>query len=237
MKKSVKVSILFLIISLSISSLKAQSKIKTYDLKKGEVLDILLISQKTKTDSLFKEYRKIVFPFAFKMTYKPLLGVKINEASQSNYQPETLVLAKWSSVIKRKQFLSEIEILVPDFHQRRKDIWSLFDLTYYEIDKDISFEIDLNKLIVVTAYWKSDDHNKSFEEFTKKWKLLSEGNGADTKIELFNGTSPFGYYYKPDYLVISQWNSRVSFDVFYKENIKMDHKSIKHVNQFIIDSD
>jgi len=212
----------------------AQEKSVTYELKKGEVFDILLLTTKTDSKVTFKEYREKAFPVAVEMGYSFLPGFKIAETTQGNYQPEGIVFGKWESLAKREKFLTEIDARVPDFHAMRKKIWSLFDVTYYEVQKDISFELNLNKVIVATAYWKHDDEQSDFDNFITQWKKDLEKTGGALKAELTNGYSPFGYYYKPDYLVISQWESREGFEKFLKQNLERNTKGLKNVSQYIL---
>ena len=58
--------------------------------------------------------------------------------------------------------------------------------------------------------------------------------GGKTVVELMDGKSPFGYYYQPDYLVITEWKDKATFDAFYQANIKMKQEGVKHVNQFLL---
>ncbi len=213
-------------------NLNAQSNIKSFNFKKGEILDILVLTTKPKTDGLFDRYKKTAFPVAFKMSYKPQPGFGITEITQGNHQPKSFIFGKWESLKKREKFLTQIEIEVPDFHKQRRDIFSFFGLTYYEMKKELSFEINRDKYNVITAYWKKED--SSFLQFKKDWLHQSNTAGGHVVIELNDGKSPFGYYYQPDFLVITEWESKAKFEAFHKENLKMNHKGVHHVNQFVI---
>ncbi len=213
------------------ASTMAQTNIKSYSFKKGEILDMLLLSAKPNTDALFKDYVKVAFPVAIEMSYKNLPGFKIEDHTQGNLHPKSLIFGKWDNVEKREQFLTEVESFVPDFHKRRRDIWSVFNLTYYEMP-ETTFEINKGKYNVVTAYWQKDE--VSFQKFKTTWLEKSRVKGGKTILALSNGKSPFGYYYRPDYLVITQWESKEVFDTFFAENLKMDHTGVLHVNQFAI---
>ena len=142
------------------------------------------------------------------------------------------IIGKWDNLITREAFLEDIYKDVPDFDEQRRDLFSILNLTYFEMQKDITFSINKEKYNVVTAYWKKD--KTLFEKFIKQLKKESNKNGGKTIIELTNGKSPFKYYYLPDYLVITEWSSKVDFEKFYKKNIKMDTKGLLNVNQFIL---
>lgn len=210
----------------------AQNNIKTYDLKKGEVLDILLIRNQPEGAPLFDRYKKTAFPVALELSYQPLPGFKISEYTQGNHHPHSFLLSKWDNLAKRERFLATIDKKVPDFHEQRRAIWSTFDLTYYEMQDDVSFQVDKDKVIVATAYWQED--TVQFTQFKKAFLKKAKKAKGRTVIELTNGISPFGYYYQPDYLVITEWDNRAEFDAFYQENVKMDHDGVKHVNQFLL---
>ncbi len=212
--------------------LTAQSQVKTYNFKKGEVLDVLLLSAKPDFDSLFAIYRKTAFPVAMRMSYTPIPGYRIQTYTQGNFQPESFILGKWASLAKREQFLAEIETHVPDFHQQRRNIFSNFHLTYYEIPKDLQFEIDKNKTIVATAYWQSDE--QSFERFQKQWLKAAKRAKGKTILSLEQGKSPFGYFYQPDWMTITEWESPAAFKAFQAKVEKLGIAGLQHLNQFIL---
>ncbi|GAA4279341.1 hypothetical protein [Aquimarina mytili] len=230
--KFLKISILACLTLAFSTTLNAQSNIKSYDFKKGEILDILLLTTKPEGNALFKKYRETAFPVAIKRSYKPLPGFKITETTQGNIQPTSFLFGKWNDLQNREAFIAEIETFVPDFHKQRRDIWSIFNLVYYEMPQDTSFKINKDKFIVATAYWKKN--SKAFQEFKKGWMQKAKSKGGKSVLELTNGKSPVGYYYNPDYMVITQWENKAAFEVFYNENLKMNHKAVQHVNQFVI---
>ena len=123
---------------------------------------------------------------------------------------------------------------MPNFHQMRKDIWSIFNLTYYEVPEDISFQLDTDKVIVASAYWKKEGKPSEFDDFISDWKTLATQTGATIKLELTQGKSPFGYFYRPDYLAITQWNKREDFETFLKQNSEMGKKNVRNVNEYIL---
>lgn len=212
--------------------LVAQSQVKAYSFKKGEVLDILLLSAKPNYDSLFAIYRKTAFPVAMRMSYTPIPGYRIQTYTQGNFQPESFILGKWASLAQREQFLAEIETHVPDFHEQRRNIFSDFHLTYYEMPEDISFEIDKSKTIVATAYWQSD--RQSFHRFQRQWRKAAKKAKGKTVLNLENGKSPFGYFYQPDWMIITEWESTAEFEAFRDRIGKLDMDGLQHVNQFIL---
>ena len=89
--------------------------------------------------------------------------------------------------------------------------------------------MDPARFNVVTAYWKKE--GQSLEAFKKEWESKSKKAGAKTVVTFTDGHSPFGYEYNPDYLSITSWKDKAAFEAFHKENLKMNHSVIKHVNQ------
>ncbi len=221
----------FLLLTLG-EPLMAQSEVKTYNFKQGEVLDVLLLSAKPNYDSLFAIYRKTAFPVAMRMSYTPIPGYRIKEYTQGNFQPESFILGKWASLAKREQFLAEIETHVPDFHQQRRNIFKNFHLTYYEMPSDISFEINKGKMIVATAYWRSND--PGFQRFQKQWLKAAKRTKGKTILSLEHGKSPFGYFYQPDWMTITEWESPAAFEAFQAKVNKLGSNGLQHVNQFIL---
>lgn len=229
---TIKISITTLLVLMFHFSLLAQSNVKEYQFSKGEVLDILLLTSKPDTDALLKDYFKTVFPVAEKLSYQSLPGFRINSHTQGGLQPTSFILGKWDKLEKKEKFLAEVEDFVPDFHKRRRDIWSIFYLTYYEMKSDINFSIDKDKYNVVTAYWNNND--ASFGKFKKNWVKKASAKNGEIILELTDAKSPMGYYNKPDYVVITEWENEQAFQKFHSENVKMNHDGIYQVNQFVI---
>lgn len=134
-------------------SIQGQSKIDTIVLNKGSVLDILLLDQNPDVEADLKSYFKTAFPIAKRMSYQPLPGFKIVKHTQGNLCPQALILGKWESKNIREAFLTQILEEVPDFHERRRKIWSYFGLRYFEIPEDVYLKIDRSKYQVATAFW------------------------------------------------------------------------------------
>jgi len=223
----------FALLTLSAPQVHGQSSVKSIVLQKGEVLDILLLSQNPDVDVDLKSYFQTAFPVAKRMSYQPVPGFKIKQHTQGNHRPSSLILGKWSDLKTRESFLTEILNEVPDFHERRRKIWSYFGLCYFEIQKDLSFEIDRDKYHVATAYWlKSKDRSSTFY---KKWTKYLGKMGGTELVQLQNGTSPFGYQYQPDYFVISSWENEAAFKAFQEKTQQLNVDNIQHVNEFILE--
>lgn len=232
---SKQTTVLFLLLlNISIHSF-GQGKLVKYELKKGEAFDILLATTKAGSKDSFKEYREKAFPVAVEMGYSFLPGFNISEIVQGKTQPKGIIMGKWTSLATREKFLDVIEERVPNFHQLRKDIWSLFNVTYYEIKEDYFFELDPSKIIVATACWKKENTQSQFDSFINKWKNALKKTDGTIKLELTNGKSPSGYVYNPDIMVIAQWDSLEDFEAFQKLNLKMDFNILKNVNQFVLE--
>ncbi|MFH6603571.1 hypothetical protein ACEZ3G_08790 [Maribacter algicola] len=223
---------MLLVIALFLAGTLVNAQSKTLSFKKGEVLDILLFTGKPEMGKLFPKYKETAFAFALKTGYEPQPLLAVTETLQGGYQPSSFVFGKWKNLASRKKFLSEITIEVPDFHEQRRAMWSSFYLAFYEMDKDISFDINPDKVIVATAYWK--DGSDSFTNFKKEWLNKAKSNGGKVMLELNDAMSSVGYMYKPDYVVLTEWKDRVAFDAFAKASMKMEKKGIQNVNQFII---
>lgn len=215
-----------------IGGLMANAQSKTLTFKKGEVLDILLFTGKPDFSKLFPRYKETAFTFAMKSGYQPQPILSISEITQGGIQPGSFVFGKWTNLESRKKFLNEITTVVPDFHEQRRALWSSFYLAYYEMKEDTSFDINPEKILVATAYWKDD--TSEFKNYKKEWLKTAKNKGGKVLLELTDAKSSVGYMYTPDYMVLTEWNDKASFDSFVVENIKMGEKGIQNVNQFII---
>lgn len=223
------IPLFILFISLISTDLHGQSEKKSYNLKKGQVFDIIFLSNKPDVDAKLQDYFKRAFPLANADGYTGLGGFVMKENSRGNYHPQSMIFGYWNDLAGREHFLKTVDTKMPDFHQMRREIWSTFALTYWELKADLSFEIDPEKFNVVTAYWQKE--GQSMDTFKLERQKKVQKAGGKTIVAFSEGTSPFGYYYAPDYLVITSWNSKQDFDKFYQQHLKMDHTAIQHINQ------
>ena len=225
--------ILVAVLAIGSQTTMAQNRKSAYKLKRGQVFDIIFLTQKPGTDEQLKVYFRDVFPVASNMGYHNLKGFRLQkDPTQGNLSATTMVLGYWDSSNGRSEFLKQIEQQTPGFHKMRRGIWSVFGLTYYGLEQGLSFDVDLEKYNVVTAYWRNE--KKGFKRFKEKWEKESTASGGKLKLALEGGKSPFGYHYQPDYLSITEWESKAAFEAFHKTNLKMGHHAVKHVNQFVI---
>lgn len=209
------------------------AQVKTISLKKGEVLDLLLLNTNTEAEEELTEYFNKAIPVAQKWGYKPQYSSKITEPpTQGNYWPSTFIIAKWEDYNKRVQFTKDILLEYPQFHERRRTIWTSFNLTYWKVEQDLEVEIDPDKFYIATSYW--GEEQKAFTSFQSSWEQEVDKGGGKVVLEFTNGVSPFGYHYNPDLFVLIEWESREAFEYFYEKNVSMDHNGVKHVNQFIL---
>ena len=213
--------------------LSAQTSLQTIELKQGEVLDILFLSQHSEVDDALKSYFQTAFPVAKRMSYQPLPGFKVNRHTQGNHHPDILVLGKWKNLERREAFLTEILEEVPDFHERRREIWSYFGLRYFEMKEDLSFTIDRNAYHVATAFWFADNTKPS--KFYEKWLQAIGELGGKISLQLREGTSPFGYQYAPDYFLITSWENEAAFKAFQQRVEPVEADNLQQVNEYMLE--
>ncbi|MEQ9266366.1 MAG: hypothetical protein RLN81_14145 [Balneolaceae bacterium] len=210
----------------------AQNSIKSFEYKKGEVLDILLARLAPDSEELYSRYRRTAFPVAFEYTFELMPVFSITELTLGNNFPTTFVFGKWSSLEKREGFLADIVDRVPDFHEQRRNTFTYIGLTYYEIPQDITITIDTDKVNIATAFWKNE--NQNFSAFISDWTEEVIKYGGKVILELEEGKSPTGFYYNPDAFYLIQWESKVAFDAFAKANPLAEYETLKNVHQLRI---
>ena len=221
-----------LLFCLSWSFSYAQVPVRTYEFKKGEVFDILLLVQKPDTQEALKKYFEDAFPVAQNLSFQSVPGFRVAEHSQGNILPDLLVFGKWENLEKREAFLETITDEVPDFHERRRNIWSYFGLRYYEMSEDFTLRFDKGKLHVATAYWFQPGNEDS--NFYAEWKQVMARHGGEILIELEEGISPVGYQYNPDIFVITTWSNEAEFNAFQQQAFSLKKTGMQHVNEFIL---
>ncbi len=206
---------------------------KTISLKKGQALDLLLLTTNQDAKEKRNEYFAAAVSVAQQYGYTPQYSAGIKEPpTQGNYWPEVLILATWKVYEDRVKFVKDIETKYPPFHEMRRVIWPNFHLTYWKVDRDQEITIDPDKFYVATAYWgKSGKRFKSFVQALQKEVSNTEGRVV---LEMKEGISPFGYHYNPDLFTITEWESRAAYEQFHDKNVAMDHEGVLHVNQFVL---
>jgi heme-degrading monooxygenase HmoA len=140
-------------------------------------------------------------------------------------------MGKWPSKEKRAVALTALENKVDGFHQMRKEIWSTFNVVYFEMQEDTKIEIAPDRYYVATNFWKMDNNNE-FNKYIKSWKTEVLSMNGTFVIQLTDGEAPFGYRFNPEYVSITSWKSQNEFDAFLKASQKMDTESLQNINQF-----
>jgi len=152
--------------------------------------------------------------------------------TQGNYHPEVMAIGTWPSVDQRLAGVIALETEMTDFHEMRRKIWPTFNLTYYEMEEDVSFTIDPEKYYVVTMFWAKK--KGPFAKFKSRWEATQFRNGGRQLITLMEGASPFGYHFNPDYFTLIEWESEAAFRAALAEDDKLDRSGVRHLNQFPI---
>lgn len=225
-------NVILLFMVLIVATITAQEKIKSFNFKKGEVLDIILLSQTENPGELFERYKKTAFPVAFEYSYQPQSGFNIAKLTLGTNEVQAFLFGKWASVEKREGFLKNIAKRVPDFHQQRRDLFPYFGLTYYEMNKDLKFSVDTSKFNVATALWNNPSKKES--SFFKKWLAAVKKSGGAVIVTLENGSSPIGYYYNADVLCIVEWQNENAFQTFAEKHPLSFYEPLYNVHQFVI---
>lgn len=225
---------LFLFLCTAFSaSLTAQAKPKTVDLKKGQVFDIIFLTNKPDTKDLMQDYFKRASPIAQANGYASGGGFGIaGTPIRGNYQPKVMAIGTWPGVAERTAGVVALETQMTDFHEMRRKVWPTFNLTYYEMQEDASFTIKTDKYYVVTSFWA--EKKGSFKKFLKQWEAAQAKAGGTPLLVLTDGTSPFGYNFEPDYFTITEWESEAAFRSSLPEDNKRGYPGVRHLNQFQI---
>lgn len=206
---------------------------RTYHFEKGAIVDFLFAIQRPDADEALGKYFEEAIPVAMKLGYQPLSSLKVSgSATRGNFRPDYVAMGAWKNGEIRESALASIEENVSGFHQRRRDIWSAFNMALFEIKDDVSFVLSPKKTYAFTNYWKTDD--PGFERARQEWRRQVEKAGGVVKIVLEDATSPSGYPYAPDLMVLTEWNSPADFAAFDRANGAKTAAGIDHVDEFLV---
>jgi len=225
--------IILVTLTLTSTSIQAQQDRISFDYKKGEILDILLVIRASDNEDLYNRYRQTALPVAAEYSFELMSVLSSNELLLGTLSPKTFILGKWDNITKRETFLEDIVDHVPDFHQQRREIFTYFSLTYYEMPMDLTITIDESKYNVATALWSEEE--ESYAGFMEKWNKDITEAGGKVIVKLEGGTSPTGYYYNPDTFYIIEWDSETQFQAFAQENPMSEYEELKNIHQFSIE--
>lgn len=225
----IRVVVFFLI---SITSF-SQVKEKSFNFKKGEVLDILLLKTKANSKELFSVYKKTIFPVGIEYTFQPQPSFAIKKIILGHSTPSSMIIGKWENMRKRKGFLNNIVSRVPNFHEQRKGLFNYFGLTFYEMEKDLTFTIKEDTYYVANAFWGKGDEKSAM--FYGKWEKKVKKFGGEVILQLTKGNSPVGYYYNADVFYIIAWENERAFEMFLRKNPLSSYEDLKDVHQFVIE--
>ncbi len=206
----------------------------SYKFEKGRVLDILYLVRKDNPREAYQKYFKEVGPFAIELGYKPLGGLSVvGKPTTGNMYPDVIAFGSWPGDFEdRANHLKTLMKQVPDLHSRRMDLWSLFNMSWYEVKEDITLTVDSEKYYVLSAYWQENE--TAFERFQEMHKQATLSAGAKIVLELTDGQSPFSYMHKPELVWISEWDSEEAFKALHAKNSGLNLKAVKHVTEFPI---
>ena len=209
-------------------SLYGQEGSKTYSLRQGQTLDFIFINTKVGVEEEIKQYFKEVYPVASAAGYNRLPGLKVmSSPSQGNYHPDIVVTGFWNSYQSRTSFLEKILDKSPDFYQTRREIWSTFNLVYFDLQEDVSFSIQPGKYYTVTNLWLMDPSD--IDTMLAKWNQAAAKAGGKNILTLSGGRSPSGYFYTPALLMITEWNSK---GAWMEGKTAQFGQEVKHVEQW-----
>ncbi|MEL7145504.1 MAG: hypothetical protein AAFO69_03980 [Bacteroidota bacterium] len=223
-------SMAMMMMVISITSLYAQEKAKVFNLKKGQTLDFILLNNKPGNEALRKRYFELAFPIAFAAGYNRLPSFKIvGNPLKGNYHPGAIIPGMWNTFSSRESFLEQVLPVIPDFYQMRREIWSTFNVVYFDLQEDISFSVEGDKHYTITAIWLND--SATLNASVDKWqKQLKTSKGKDILL-LSGGKSPAGYMYAPDVFILTEWDNE---DAVSMQTSAMDAKAMRHIQQWKI---
>ncbi|MEX0300042.1 MAG: hypothetical protein AB3N28_13300 [Kordiimonas sp.] len=218
----------------NVVSVAAKAVETSFKFEKGRVLDILYLIRKDNPREAYQRYFKEVGPFAIELGYKPLSGLSVvGKPTTGNIYPDVVAFGTWPGDFEdRASHLKTLMKQVPDLHSRRMDLWSSFNMSWYELTEDITLTIDSEKYYVLSAYWQENE--AAFKRFVKAYKSAAASAGGEVVLELTDGQSPFSYMHKPELVLISEWESEQVFKEFHARNAELNHKALKHATEFPI---
>ncbi len=195
-------------------TLNAQSDEISFSLSQGEVLDIILSRMKPDKKEAIVKYRNEAINVALEYTYQTLPAFTITNTLYGNTEPTILIFGKWKNLKVREDFIPKIEKVVPDFHEQRRDIWSIFKLAYYPLENDLNISIDPGVYNVAFALWGEE---RELEKYINFYKEKLDEYGGSIRLKLQDGKSPFRYRLDPSLFLITSWEDKSTFDSFFSK--------------------
>lgn len=229
LKKSV-FSVLCIVL---VTQLFCQSKSLEFSYEKGEVLDVIFGVTKPGAIEKVQGYLDKVYPVIKSLGYYAYpIFLPVQNNIKGNFRPDFVAISKWGSLKTRRIGMEQLLKKIPELPVMRKDIWSTFNLTYFEMEKDVNFSISENKVYVVSVYWLKD--TSEVNTFSNDINTQITKHGGKVLLEIGNGYSPYEYYYKPDFIHITEWDGEDTFNTYLQNGENMPLSKVIGINQFFV---
>ncbi len=237
-----KITQIFLFFFIPVSLLFSQGpsemvdvKSRTIKIEAGQKLDMLTAILKPGAAEKRNVYFSKVFPLANQHGFKlDISFIPIGVPVRGNYQPDFISFMSWPSHENHKAFKKEVKQMKDySMTEARRDIWSVFNLTHYNnLEENLEFTVYEDKIYVFTAYW-IEDMDQFIKAKQRGKKVMERFKGKLVSL-LGQSTSPDGYFYQPDMVSVTEWDSVEVFQEFLKhrDNENGDAGSI-NVNQWM----
>lgn len=152
--------------------------------KKGKLIEVAFLSVKEgQGKQLKEEYFPKVMPIVTEYGGKPLMKIGVKNAWSENIKPQMVVFFEWPSAAKKEAFEKDPRFL--EVKKIRDNALSFLQLSFFEVEKDMSVQLDGNKFYEVYGMSMNKENGHLMQKyFEKAGPICTQDYGVDFALSM-----------------------------------------------------
>ena len=185
----------------------------TIDMKRGEVLQVIVSEQRPDGRDAARTYGQAAFPLAQRHGYQRIGQFNVRQTVRSDFKPQAVSFFSWPSQAALDAFSAEPAW--PAIKATRPQAWTGLDIYSAELSEDLTIKADRNKHYTVLVAWlKSDEATADYDRYLAGIAPAVERSGGRF---IYKMRMPEREAYAPDataphQLTFVEWESTDGFD-------------------------
>ncbi|AWW75348.1 hypothetical protein CD351_13005 [Erythrobacter sp. KY5] len=185
----------------------------TLDMKRGEVLQVIVSQQRADGREAARTYGQAAFPLAQRHGYARIGQLNVRQTIRSDFAPQAVSFFSWPSQAALDSFSAEPDW--PAIKATRPEAWSGLDIYSAELQHDLKIATDPDKHYTVLIAWlKSDEATADYDRYLTGIEPAVERSGGRF---LYKMRMPEREAYAPDataphQLTFVEWETTDGFE-------------------------
>lgn len=197
----------------------------TIDMKRGEVLQVIISEQRPGGGDAARTYGSKAYPLAQRYGYKRIGQLDVRQKVRSSFDPQAVSFFSWPSQKALDAFSAEPSW--PAIMATRPEAWSGLDIYSAELPEDLQISIDPAKHYTVLVAWlKSDEARGAYARYLTGIEPAVERSGGRFlyKMEMPEREAYAEDAKAPHQLTFVEWESTDGFEKVQASQEYADHQ-------------